>query len=96
MPWEDTKDLNKTLLIVRRFIAGKTMYSIYPYMRVTRSTGDTYLSKLPNNGFIANPGKYNFQALEYIDDVGMKREDSGGDVGQNYINPDTAVGLTYG
>jgi hypothetical protein len=96
MSWEDTKDLNKTLLITRRFKGNKVIYSVYPYMRITTAEGKTYLSPLPNRGFIGNPGKYNFQAIEYIDDVGIKRTDDGGDVGQHYVSPDTAVGLTYG
>ena len=93
MSWDDTKDLKKTLIILRRTVGGQTAYTIYPYMRITRPTGETYMSLLPNRGFINNPGKYNFSSMEVIDDKGMGGDT---DIGMNYSNPDTAVGLTYG
>lgn len=94
MPFEYDK-LQRTLLIERATVAGKRVYQLHPFMRVTRDTGDVYLEPVPFENFVYGVRDlYLFDNIEFIDPPATRRDENAGMVNLTNVSGHFAVRRT--
>ena len=82
MAWE-TEQLSRTLFIeILPGNDGKKRYAIHPMVRVTKTSGDSFLEPIPFEFFATGTRDiWRFDKVEFIDPVSMDKKDRLGDIG---------------